>query len=469
MHTSPFARVISFLLLATLLVPLPVRAAGNAGAKTELFPSLADLAEKIRPAVVNVSTVSTVKVPDDHFRFFFGPGQNPFGENRRFFEDKPDREMKQSGLGSGFIFDREGYIITNSHVVEKADEIKVRLSDGREFTAKVVGRDAKTDLALIKISSEAKDLPFLVLGDSTRARVGDWVLAVGNPFGLEHSVTHGIISATGRVIGAGPYDDFLQTDAAINPGNSGGPLVNLQGEVIGITSIMISGGQGVGFAIPSSSAKVVIAQLREKGKVVRGWLGVTIQQVTPEIAESFTLKEPKGALVADVAPGGPAEAAGILRGDVILSFDGKEIKSSSDLPRVVAATPVGKEAKVRIVREGKEITKSAKIKELAEEEAGEATPSTKSEGVLGMKLEDLTPQIQKELGISEKDGVLVIAVQPGSQADEAGLEAGDIIKEVNRKAVRTVREFEAAPMKGEKVLLLVKRGKETFYISVPTK
>jgi len=468
MLSSLFARSLRLLLCLALLAPLPAGAAEHA-AKTVDLPSFADLADVVRPAVVNVSTVSTVKVPDDHFGFF-GPGQNPFGDMRRFFDNKnPDREMKQSGLGSGFIFDREGYIITNSHVVEKAEEIKVRLSDGREFAAKVVGRDAKTDLALIKISSQFKDLPVLVLGDSKKARVGDWVLAVGNPFGLEHSVTHGIISATGRVIGAGPYDDFLQTDAAINPGNSGGPLINMQGEVIGITSIMISGGQGVGFAIPSSTAKDVVAQLRAKGKVVRGWLGVTIQQVTPEIAESFGLKEPKGALVSDVAKGGPAEAAGIQRGDVILSFDGQDIAASTDLPRIVAGTPVGKEVKIRLVRDGKSITKTAKIKELAEEGPAAPGEGATSEGILGMKIEDLTPDMQKELGIAEKEGVLVTAVQPGSPADDAGIEPGDLIKEVNRKPVRTVRDFETAPMKGEKVLLLVKRGKETFYTTVSTK
>lgn len=321
------------------------------------FPqSFADLVEKVKPAVVNISTETTVRIPGNPFRHFFGPDEEgPFGDFfKRFFGDIPDRELKQQSLGSGFIIDKDGYIITNNHVVEGADEIKVKLADKREFKAKVVGRDPKTDLALIKISSIFKDLPTLPLGDSDKIRVGDWVLAIGNPFGLEHTVTQGIISATGRVIGSGPYDNFLQTDAPINPGNSGGPLINLKGEVIGINTAIIASGQGIGFAIPSNMAKTVITQLKEKGKVIRGWIGVSIQTLTPELAQSFGLKETRGALVADVVPGGPADKAGLKRGDIIISFDGKEINEMSELPKIVAETPIGKTVNVKIIRNGKE-------------------------------------------------------------------------------------------------------------------
>jgi serine protease Do len=340
-------------------------AAGRAGVPAVGVPqSFADLAEKVQPAVVNISTVTTVRIPGGPFRHFFGPGEGPFGDMfRRFFGEIPDRELKQQSLGSGFIVDKDGYIITNNHVVEGADEIKVKLADGREFHARVVGRDPKTDLALIKISSLFHDLPVLSLGDSDRIRVGDWVLAVGNPFGLEHTVTQGIISATGRVIGAGPYDNFLQTDAPINPGNSGGPLVNLNGEVIGVNSAIIASGQGIGFAIPSNMAKEVIAQLKDKGKVSRGWIGVTVQSITPEIAKAFGLKDAKGALVSDLTEGGPAASAGMKRGDIIVSFDGKDISEISDLSRTVAMTPVGKTVDASVLRAGKTVALRVKVAE----------------------------------------------------------------------------------------------------------
>ncbi|HXX54168.1 MAG TPA: Do family serine endopeptidase, partial [Thermodesulfovibrionales bacterium] len=326
------------------------------GYETVGFPkSFADLAEKVKPAVVNISTVSTVKIPGNPFKQFFGPDQvGPFGGFfHRFFGEVPDKDMKQQSLGSGFIIDKDGYIITNNHVVEGAEEIKVKLSDGREFKAKVIGRDPKTDLALLKISSIFKNLPTISLGDSDKMRVGDWVIAVGNPFGLEETVTQGIISATGRVIGSGPYDNFLQTDAPINPGNSGGPLVNLKGEVIGINSAIIASGQGIGFAIPSSVAKTIISQLKEKGKVTRGWIGVSVQTITPEIAQAFGLKDTKGALVGEIVQGGPAATAGLTRGDVIISFDGKEINKMSDLPFIVAQTPIGKTVDVKVIRDKK--------------------------------------------------------------------------------------------------------------------
>jgi serine protease Do len=321
------------------------------------FPkSFADLAEKVSPAVVNISTVSTVRVPGGPFNQFFGSGgEGPSGDFfKKFFGEIPDQEMKQQSLGSGFIVDRDGYIITNNHVVAGAEEIKVKLADGREFKAKVIGRDTKTDIALIKITTIFENLPVLSLGDSDAIRVGDWVLAFGNPFGLEHTVTQGIISATGRVIGAGSYDNFLQTDAPINPGNSGGPLVNLKGEVIGINTAIIQAAQGIGFAIPSNLAKRVTSQIKETGKVVRGWIGVSIQSMTPELAQALKIKEAHGALVSAVERGGPADAAGIKRGDVIVSFDGKDIKDATALPSLVADLQ-GKTVDIVVIRNGEEM------------------------------------------------------------------------------------------------------------------
>jgi serine protease Do len=312
--------------------------------------SFADLAEKLKPAVVNISTTKTVK--SGGFRSPFGQG-SPFDRNfggedffERFFGDIPQRQFKQKSLGSGFIISHDGYIFTNNHVVEQADKILVKLSDGKEYEAKVIGKDAKTDIALIKIKP-SDNLPIVETGDSDKLRVGDWVIAIGNPFGLEQTVTAGIVSAKGRVIGAGPYDNFIQTDASINPGNSGGPLINLNGEVVGINTAIVASGQGIGFAIPINMARDVIPQLEKSGHVTRGWLGVGIQEVTPALAKSFGLKEEKGALVSQVSKGGPADKAGIEQGDVILEFDGKTIAEMKDLPRIVASTPVGRTVAVK--------------------------------------------------------------------------------------------------------------------------
>ncbi len=433
------------------------------------FPqSFADLAEKVKPAVVNISTSTTVRVPGSPFRQFFGPDEGPFGDFfKHFFGDQPDREMKQQSLGSGFIVDKDGFIITNNHVVEGADEIKVKLADGREFRARVVGRDKKTDLALIKISSLFKSLPTLTLGDSNAMRTGDWVLAIGNPFGLEHTVTQGIISATGRAIGSGPYDNFLQTDAPINPGNSGGPLVNLKGEVIGINTAIIASGQGIGFAIPSNMAKSVISQLREKGKVTRGWIGVSIQNLTPDLAQAMGLKGSKGALVSDVAPGGPAASAGMRRGDVITSFDGRDVKDATDLPLMVAETPVGKTVAVKILREGRELDLKITIAEMETERL--ASRMSAPEGGLGMAVDDLKPEWQKEFNLKERTGAVVTDVSPGSPADDAGIKMGDLIREVNRNRIRDgkdYREYMGRTKGGDPILLLLRRGGQTFYVSI---
>ncbi|HOD35844.1 MAG TPA: Do family serine endopeptidase [Syntrophales bacterium] len=333
------------------------RAAAEAVGATAGFVELVD---RVKPAVVNISTSRTVRTPGNPFQHFFGPFRgSPFG-------DIPDRERKQRSLGSGFIIDAAGHIITNNHVVAGAEEIRVKLADGRELPVQVVGRDSKTDIALLKMAAAVKDLQTLPLGDSDDVKVGEWVIAIGNPFGLALTVTQGIVSATGRVIGAGPYDDFIQTDAAINPGNSGGPLINLRGEVIGINTAIVAAGQGIGFAVPSNMARAVVAQLMQKGKVVRGWIGVSTQTVTPDLAPSFGLKEPKGALVSEVATGSPAAAAGMKRGDVVIAFNGKEVKSVLDLPKSVAETPIGKVVPVRVIRDKKEMTLRVKVEELKE-------------------------------------------------------------------------------------------------------
>ncbi len=351
-------------LVAIALMPAVGLAAKGASAQAvAVNPGFVDLVDRVKPAVVNISTSRTVKTPGNPFQHFFGPFRgSPFGEI-------PDRERKQRSLGSGFIIDREGHIITNNHVVAGAEEIRVKLADGRELPVRLVGRDPKTDIALLRFVNPVKDLQTLTLGDSDEVKVGEWVIAIGNPFGLALTVTQGIVSATGRVIGAGPYDDFIQTDAAINPGNSGGPLINLRGEVIGINTAIVAAGQGIGFAVPSNMAKTVIAQLKEKGRVVRGWIGVATQSVTPDLASALGLKEAKGALVSEVAPGGPAAEAGIRRGDVITAFNGKEVKTVLDLPRWVADAPIGRVAPVTVVRDRKEIQLRVKVAELKEQPA----------------------------------------------------------------------------------------------------
>lgn len=440
------------------------------------LPSLSDLVEKVKHSVVNISTTKVIKdhplqpflSPDSPFRDFFG---DEF--LKRFFGDLPQREFKTHSLGSGFIISSDGYILTNNHVVEKADEIRIKLDNGKEYEAKVVGRDPKTDLALIKVNPD-KDFPEpAVLGDSDELRVGDWVIAVGNPFGLGHTVTAGIISAKGRVIGAGPYDDFLQTDAAINPGNSGGPLFNLKGEVVGINTAIVARGQGIGFAIPVNMAKELLPQLK-KGKIIRGWLGVMIQDMTPELAKSFGLDKPKGALVADVLEGGPADKAGIKRGDVVVGFDGKEIPDARTLSRLVAATAPDSEVEVVVLRDGKEKSIRVKVGTMPEEGVTEA----ESEGEAaekaqqwGLTVQNLTPEIAERFGWSrDETGVIVTEVAPGSPAWEAKVAEGDLIKEVNRKKVNNVRDFKLAMSKAketESLLLLIKRGEHTLYIALP--
>lgn len=432
--------------------------------------SFTDLAKKMKPSVINIRSTKIVKHPGRGFRSPFGP-KSPFrdffGDEffERFFGENPPREFPQNSLGSGFIIDEKGYILTNNHVIEKADKIKVRLSDEEEFDAEVVGRDPKTDIALIKIEP-TKPLQAVTMGDSDKLQVGEWLIAIGNPFGLEHTVTAGIVSAKGRVIGSGPYDDFIQTDASINPGNSGGPLINMRGEVVGISTAIIAGGQGIGFAIPINMAKQILLQLKEKGEVTRGWLGVMIQRVTPELAKQFGLEKSEGALVAQVMEDSPAEKAGIKREDIIIEFDDKKIHKMTELPKIVANTPIGKRVEVKVIRQGREKKLKVEVGELKEEKVAKAGEFT-TEKALGITVQDLTPEIAKHLGISEKAGILVSEVKVGTPAHEAGIRRGDVIKEIDRQPIEDLEGYrrEMGKLKGKnEILMLIQRGENTVFV-----
>jgi serine protease Do len=434
------------------------------------LPDFVALAKKMKPIVVNISST---QVSESHGAQEFG---NPFGEDdpfndfwRRFFGGPvPRGPQRQRSLGSGFIIDADGSILTNNHVVENAQKIVVKLADDQEYEAKVVGRDSKTDIAVIKINAKTS-LAAASLGDSDHLEVGEWVVAIGNPFGLDSTVTSGIVSAKGRHIGQGPYDNFIQTDASINPGNSGGPLINLRGEEIGInTAIFSRSGTniGIGFAIPINLVKELLPQLRGKGKVTRGYLGVLIQKVTPDIAESLGMEKGYGALVANVSKDGPAEKAGVKVGDVIVEFDGKEIKDSGDLPIIVARTPVDKKVRMKVLRDKKEVLLNVAVGELKEEEVAATVPE---KGELGLTVQRLTPQIAESLGLEKADGVVVTAVEPGSAADEAGIRRGDVILEVDRKPIRNLEEYRKSITgirKGKGVLFLVRRGESTLFLAL---
>jgi|WetSurMetagenome_2_1015567.scaffolds.fasta_scaffold16944_3 serine protease Do len=434
--------------------------------------TFADLVEKLSPAVVNISTTKVVKMDGkrgpstEQFPFdrFFG-GEEDF--YKRYFGDNPEKEFKQRSLGSGFIISKDGYIFTNNHVIEKADKIKVRLSSGKEYDATVKGRDPRTDLALIKINPD-NSLPTVSLGDSERLRVGDWVMAIGNPFGLDHTVTAGIVSAKGRVIGAGPYDNFIQTDASINPGNSGGPLFNMAGEVVGINTAIVAQGQGIGFAIPVNMAKEILEDLKARGKVTRGWLGVSVQDITEDLAKSLKLKDRNGALVTEIFEGDPADKAGIKQGDIIIEVDGKKVKDTHELLRLVAVLPVGKKAEIKVLREGqvKELQLTVAERE-DKKEAAAARGETKD--TYGMSVQDVTPDVAKQLGLPSTGGVIVTKIREGSAADEAGLQPYDVILQVNRVKVGSVKDFQREISKktaDDRVLLLIRRGKGTYYVAM---
>ena len=442
--------------------------AANVGAFANGFASIVkpDL-----PTVVNISTSKIVKPSqnapspffnDPFFRQFFG---DQFGQ---LFQPRPQREKS---LGSGVIVSPDGYILTNNHVVNGASDIKVFLSDKREYAAKLVGTDPKTDVAVLRVN--ATGLPAMTLGDSSQMQVGDIVLAIGDPFGIGETVTMGIVSAKGRGgLGIEQYEDFIQTDAAINPGNSGGALINVRGECIGINTAILSGGggnQGVGFAIPINMARGVMDQILKHGKVIRGYLGITIQNVTPEIAQAFGLSEGGGALVGSVTPDSPAAHAGIEKGDIILELNGEPVNSSSDLAVHVSQTAPGTEVRLKIFHDKKARDVTIKLGELPEKTAEAAGGETRGGALEGVQVEPLTPEIAHELELPpQMHGVVVTAVDPASPAADAGLARGDVIQEVNRKPIVSTQQFEQALAEAGKqpVLLLVNRGGATSYMVV---
>lgn len=447
--------------------------------------TFADLSEKLSPAVVNISTAQRVDAPDGRPEI---PPGGPFEDLfKDFFDQLPQQRGPRSvqSLGSGFVISADGYVVTNNHVIEEADEITANFPDGTSLDATLIGRDPKTDIALLKVETD-KALPFVSFGDSDVSRVGDWVLAIGNPFGLGGSVSAGIISARNRDINAGPYDDFIQTDAAINRGNSGGPLFNMDGEVIGVNTAIISpsgGSIGIGFSVPSALAKNVVAQLREFGETRRGWLGVRIQTVTPELADGLGLEQPTGALVAGVSEGGPAATAGIETGDVVLRFDGKEVAEMRDLPRIVAETPVGESVRVVVWRDGQTQTVLVEVGLLEEGETRTASTTTAGEDdqvlALGMTLAPLTDAARSRFSIdNDVDGVLIAEVKGGSPAAEKGVRPGDVLVEVAQERVDTpsaaLEKIEAAREAGAReeggskpVILLLSSGGDLRFVGVP--
>jgi serine protease Do len=453
-----------------LVAPTPVALSPSAPG------SFADLAARLSPTVVNVKVVKVEKVgnfpsfpqegmPEGPFKDFFD----------RFFEQMPNMPQNPQGprikgAGSGVIISQDGYVLTNNHVIDGAKDVTVTLADHQEYKARIVGRDAKTDLAVLKI--EAKEsFKAANMGDSDNLKVGDWVVAIGNPFGLNNTVTSGIVSAKGRVIGAGPYDNFIQTDASINPGNSGGPLFNMNGEVVGINTAIVAQGQGIGFAIPVNTVKPLIPQLETKGEVTRGYLGVNIQTITPALEKALKLQVQKGALVADLTANGPAAQAGIQRGDVIVAYNGKEIADSHELPVLVAATPIGQQATVTVLRNGEKLQVPVKVGQLPEERAdhaflpeGAVQPAREK---WGLQLQDLNPQMAGRLHLQSDKGVIVAAVKPGSRADEAGVQKGDVILEVNRQPISSVQDVMEkinGTQDKDHLLLLMQRGPNKLFV-----
>jgi len=481
-------RTFSLIVILFGLTALPAHA-------YNLPPSFADMVEKLSPAVVNVSTTQKVKAQPNQMLMPFQdlPDTPEFEPFRQFFDQLnrgqgqgKEEECEVYSLGSGFIIDATGFIITNAHVIDDAEEVTVTLTDNSKYTAKIIGRDKKTDLALLKIEAK-KDLPFVILGDSDAMRVGDWVIAIGNPYGLGGSVTQGIISARQRSLNSGPFDDFLQTDASINRGNSGGPLFNEKGEVIGINTAIFSpsgGSIGIGFAVPSTLAKPVIEQLKQYGRTHRGWLGVKIQEVSEEAAESVGLPKSGGALVLEVAKDSPADKVGLKPGDVITSYDGKDITEMRFLPRMVAETKIGKTVSLTYWHNNTSKTVEVTVGELneSEEEAdnrddGHGKKYKKggeSQSLLGMELSPLTAPLRDELALDAKQtGLAVIEVKSGSDADKNGVRPGDVITNVNETPIKTVEDvkkaFAAAHAAGRKnALVKILREKELAFITLPT-
>ena len=433
--------------------------------------SFSAVAKKTMPVVVNIST-TTQRASR------LGPGAlDPLEEFfNRFFGESAPRETPERSLGSGILISKDGEILTNYHVVKNADTIRVKLADQTEHDARLVGKDERTDLALIKISAGASNLPVARWGSTANLDVGDWVVAIGNPFGLELTVTAGIVSAKGRVIGAGPYDRFIQTDASINPGNSGGPLINMQGEVVGVnTAIFSQSGRniGIGFAIPVDLARKIVEQLRKNGRVVRGWLGIRAQDATPQQVSALGLSRPGAVvtIVTEVAENSPAAEAGVKTGDIILEFNGKPLPKSQDLRYLVADTPPGQKVTLKIFRDKNERVITARVNELPEEREIVSQADGK-DPELGLRIQKVTPELSKRHGLNNTKGLIVVEVQPGSPADLAGIEAGDVIREVNQRPVNTVKDFEQSVRQGnrsDRVQLLVQRGDNSVFFALKKK
>ncbi|MDT8272314.1 MAG: DegQ family serine endoprotease [Desulfomonilia bacterium] len=449
--------------------------ASTASESQVLMPSLKNLARAVTPTVVNIRTTKSVTSSDLSRRFQSPPGGKDWFDEffRRYFDSLPDPEDSPRSLGSGFIITRDGYVLTNNHVISNADEIIVTLSDEEEFEAKIVGRDDTTDIALIRIESDRKNFPEAVLGNSDAIDIGDWVIAIGNPFGFGHTLTHGIVSAKSRVIGAGLYDNFIQTDAAINPGNSGGPLLNMQGQVVGINTAIVAAGQGIGFAIPINMAKEILSELRDTGEVSRGWLGVAIQDLTPELARAVGLEDPRGAMVTAVYPDDPADRAGVKAGDVILKINHQDIKDPRALTRIIGALKPESEIIILVWRDEKAIELKTTLQRRDEEHIASLgrIPNDAAEirDRLGLVVKEINPEVQQQYGIEESQGILIVDIDPDSIAANSSIQKMDIIKEIGRIEVGTVKEYLAALEKmktGQTVLLLVVRESRPLYVAV---
>lgn len=453
--------VFTLIALMTLCCMVPQDSAAK-----PVSPDFVDLAKRLKPTVVNIRTVKHIKAGGRQANPFMG--NDPFSDlfNRFFGQQMPQQQRKQQGMGSGFITSADGFILTNNHVVRGADEIMVKLADGREIKAELKGADDKLDVALLKISDKAP-LPFAELGDSDALEVGEWVMAIGNPFGLAHTVTAGIVSAKGRVIGSGPYDDYIQTDASINPGNSGGPLFSSSGKVIGINTAIIANGQGIGFAIPVNLARSVAEQLKTSGKVIRGYIGVNFDKLSPKLAKSLGLTSDKGVIVTNVYKDSPADKAGLKVEDVIVQFDGKPVNADTDLPKVVAAAPIGKQVKMVVFRKAKRLELTIVVGQQGSADNSMTEPATAS---IGINVQELTPEMARQLGLKDSRGVVVSEVKPGSSADEAGMVRGDLILELNGQPVESLQAFATLASKvakGDLVRLLLRRPDGSFgYVAV---
>ena len=478
LHTYRLGIALALCAALSLAAPAGAQSEGKHDALVQLSDAYVDIVEKTSPAVVFIKVGKTVKSAgspfggspgdlNDLFQHFFGRGfSSPHG--RQPSRPMPDRVIE--GQGTGVLISPEGYIVTNHHVVGDADDIKVRMSDNKEYEAELIGSDPDTEIAVIKI--EGSDFPSLPLGDSDKLRVGEWVIAIGNPFGLSHSVTSGIVSAQGRgIAGIADISNFIQTDAAINPGNSGGPLLNLRGEVVGVNTAIYSrsgGYMGIGFAIPINMVKNIRDQLIETGEVTHGFLGVLIQDVTQDLAKWFETEDVRGALIADVGEDSPAEEAGLKRDDIVLKVDGHDVEDSRAFRSRIATTAPGKKVKLTILRNGKELTKKVTIgKRPADGQF--ASKSSRATKKLGMTVQNLTDELAQRFGYEDLEGVLVSEVEQGAPAARKGIKSGDLIQEVNRQSVRNTREFNEAlaDVKGrESILLRVSDGQLSRYVAL---